>query len=125
MGGNTQKLDAVVEGKFPDDMDFASIFSKVISHKLSGGSNGELYLRRRMNFVGDVVQIQTPKFIDLEFATINTFYESSVLSTPANRILRPTNGSHWSAPDHVFDEATAVGMSVSKSDHDYKYRTEF
>ena len=28
-------------------------------------------------------------------------------------------------PYHVFSEATAVGMSAAKSDHEYKYKTEF
>ena len=31
--GNTQKLDAVVDRKFPDDLDSASIFIKLIGHK--------------------------------------------------------------------------------------------
>ena len=35
------------------------------------------------------------------------------------------NGSHWSAPYHVFGEATAAGKSVANSDHDYNYKTEF
>ena len=35
------------------------------------------------------------------------------------------DGSHWMIPDHVFGEATAVGMSAAKSDHDYRYKTGF
>ena len=38
----TQKLDATVDGKFTNDLDSASIFSKVIGNKLSEGSNGDL-----------------------------------------------------------------------------------
>ena len=34
LGRNTQKLDAVVVGNFPNDLDYASIFSKVIGYKL-------------------------------------------------------------------------------------------
>ena len=33
--------------------------------------------------------------------------------------------SHYRALDHVFGEATAVGMNAAKSDHDYKYKTKF
>ena len=62
--------------------------------------------------------------MDLGFSTINGLYESSGLSTPTARIRRPTDESHWSAPDDVFGEATAVGMSEEKSDHDYNYKTE-
>ena len=42
--GNTQKLDAVVDGNLPDDLDYASIFSNVIGQKLSNGSINDLYL---------------------------------------------------------------------------------
>ena len=86
LGGNTQKLDAVVDGKLPNYLYSASIFSKVIGHKLSDSSSGDLYLRCRMNLAGDVFQIQTPQFMDLGILTINNFYESSVLRTPATRI---------------------------------------
>ena len=42
LGGNTQNLDAVVDENFPNDLDSASIFSKVIGHKLSNGSSDDL-----------------------------------------------------------------------------------
>ena len=114
-------MDAVVNGKLPNGLDSASIFSKVVGHKLSDGSIDDLYLRYRMNFVGDVIQTQTPQFMDLGLSTINALDESSVLSTPATRIKMSTGGSHWSALDNVFGEETAVGMSEAKSDHEYNY----
>ena len=103
---NTRKMNAVIDGKLPNDLNSASIFSKVIGHKLSNGSSGDLYLHCRMNFADDPVQNQTPKFMDLGFLTINTFDERGDLSTIATRIQRPTDGSHWSASNHVFGEAT-------------------
>ena len=63
--------------------------------------------------------------MDLAFSTIKTLDESSCLSTPATRILRPTDGSHWIAPNHVFGEATEVGMSEAKSDYDFNYKLSF
>ena len=33
------------------------------------------------------------------------------------------DGAHWSAPDRVFGEATAVGVSEAKLDHEYNYKT--
>ena len=36
-----------------------------------------------------------------------------------------TGGFHWSDPDHVFGEASAVRMSVASSDQDYSYETYF
>ena len=78
-----------------------------------------------MNFAADFFQTQTSQFMDLGFSTINTLNKSIGLSTPATRIRRPTDGSHWSVPYHVFGEATTVGMSAAKSDHDYNYKIEF
>ena len=77
-----------------------------------------------MNFATNTIQTQTPQFTDMGFSTINALYESSGIITPATRIRRPTDGSHWSVPNHVFGEATAVGMSGAKSDNDYNYKTE-
>ena len=51
-----QKLDVIVDGNFPNDQDSASTFSKLIGHKLSNGSRGNLYTRCRMNFAADPVQ---------------------------------------------------------------------
>ena len=125
LGGNTQKLDAVVYEKFPNDLDSASIFRKVIGHKLSYGSSGDLYLRCRMNFANNPFQTQAPDFIDLGILTINKLNKIDVLGTPATSIQCPTDGSHLSAPDHVFGEATAEGMSAEKSYHNYNYKTDF
>ena len=40
-------------------------------------------------------------------------------------IRRPMNVSHGSMPDYFFGETTAVGVSETKSDYDYNYKTEF
>ena len=109
----------------PNDLDSASIFSKQICPKLSNGSSGDLYLRCRKNFATDTVQTQIQQVMDLGLSTINTLDDSSGFGNTATRIRRPTDGSHWIAPDHVFGEAIAVGMSEAKSDHDYNYKTEF
>ena len=82
-------------------------------------------MQSRMNFKDDPVQTQTPQLTNLGFSTINALDEKFSLSTPATIIRRPTDGSHWSAPDHVFGEATEVGTSAAKSDHDYNFKTEF
>ena len=63
--------------------------------------------------------------MDLGFSNINELDEISGLSTPATRIRSPTDVVHWSAPDHVFGEATAVGMSEANSDHEFNHKTEF
>ena len=63
--------------------------------------------------------------MNLDFSAINVLGESIALITPANRTQQPTYESHWGAPDHVFDEATVVQMTATKSDHEYNYKTEF
>ena len=109
LGGNIQKLD--------NDPDSASIFSKVIGNKIFNSSSDDLYLRCSMKFARDIIQTQAPQFMDLGLPAINTLYESGVLGTPTTKIQRPTDGSHWSAPDHVFGEATVAAMSAENSDH--------
>ena len=113
-------MDAAVDVKFPNDINLASVFSKVMGHKLSDGIRGDLYTRCRMNCVADTVQKQTPQFMFLGLSNINALYESSGLSNTSTRIRRPTDGAHWSAPDPVFGEATVVGIFEAKSDYDYK-----
>ena len=122
--GDTQKLDAVVDRKLPDDLDSASIFSKVVWHKLSNSSRYELYLRCRMKLAADVVQTQTPQLMDLGLPTIKILDERGVLGTPDTRIWRPTDGSCRSVPNNIFGQATAVEMSAAKSNHDYNYKTD-
>ena len=54
--GNAQKLDAIVDEKFPNDLYYVYIFSNLIGHKVSNGSSGDLFLCCRMNFADDVFQ---------------------------------------------------------------------
>ena len=123
--GRTKKLDTVVDGNFPDGLDYASIFIKVTDQKLSEGSRNDLYLCCRLNFAADIVQTQAPQGMDLGLLTMNKLNKNSLLGTPDTRIKRLTDGSYWSTSDYVFGEATAVGMSAAKSDHDYNYKTDF
>ena len=116
---NTQKLDAVVDINFPNNLNYVSIFNKLIGYKLSDGSSGDLYSFCRINFANDPVQNQAPHFKDMVLPAINIVNESGFLGTPDTSIRRPTDGSNWSVVDHVVGEATAVGMGAAKSDHGY------
>ena len=62
--------------------------------------------------------------MELGFSTINPSDEKRGLKPPATRIQRPTDGAHWSAPNHLFCEATVTGMSATKMDRNYNYKTE-
>ena len=63
--------------------------------------------------------------MDLVLLAVDTSDEFVILGTPATRIRSQTDGSHWSAPNHVFGEATAVGMSAASSYQDNSYKTDF
>ena len=123
--GNAQKWDTIIDKKLRNDRYYAPFFSKVIGHELYHGSSNDLYLRCRMNFLSNVVQTEALQLVDLGILAIKTSYELSVLNTPATRIRRLTDRYHWTAPDHVFDEAIAVGMSTGRSEQDYNYKTGF
>ena len=109
-------MDAVIDGKFPDDLYYNSIFSKVISEKLSDGSIQDLYTCCSFSLVSDPVQNQTPQFVDLGFSTINALYEVSGISTPDTIVQIPMDGAHWSVFNHIFGEDKAVGVSEVRSD---------
>ena len=78
-----------------------------------------------MNLTEDTVQTHTPQFVDLGLSTINALDEGSGISTPATRILSPTDGAHWGAPTNILVETTSIGVSKAKSDYDYNYKIYF
>ena len=86
LDSNTQKLDAVVDGKLPDDLDSASIFSKIIGQIISDGSRYDLYSRFRMKFTVNIFQTQAQHFMDLGLLAINKLNESVVFGTTATSI---------------------------------------
>ena len=63
--------------------------------------------------------------MDLGLSAVNTSDEFNTFGTPATIIRGVKGGTHWFAPDHVFCEATAVGMSATRSELDYSYKTGF
>ena len=69
-----------------------------------------------MNLETDPFQTQTPKFVDMGLSTINALHEGSGFSNPVTRIRISEDGSHWSTPNHIFGQATAVGVIEAKSD---------
>ena len=97
-----QKLDAVLDRKFPDNRDSMSISRNIINYKISDSSSCYLYTRCRMNLTADPVQPHTPAFVDLGIATIYALDEGSGISIPITIIRRPTDDAHCRAPNHIF-----------------------
>ena len=118
-------MDISVDIKLPDDWDSESIFRKVIVSELFHGSNSDIYLHFRIDYVSIVVQTEAPQFVDLGLLDVNTLDEFSILCNPTTRIIRSMDVFHMSALNHVFGEATMVGINVARSDHDYIYKTDF
>ena len=118
-------MDTAADRNFPYDQDSVSVFRKAIGHEFSDSFSNNLYSRYRMNFLSNVVQNEAPKFVYLGLPVVNTSTEFGILGTPATTIRRLKDGSYWSASDHVFGEATSVGMSATRSDQEYSYKTDF
>ena len=78
-----------------------------------------------MDFASKVVRTEAPHFVEFGLLAVNTSDEVDILGTPATRIRRQTDGSHWLAPYHLFGRAKAVGMSATRSEQDYSYRTDY
>ena len=78
-----------------------------------------------MDFTRNTVETEAPNFVGLGILAVNELDEFNTFCTPATIIRRPTDGPHWPAPDHVFGEATAIGMSAEKSEQKYSYKTDF
>ena len=119
-------MDTPVDRKLPNYRDSASIFSKVVFCKLSHSSSADLYWICWMDFASKAVQTKAPHFVELELPAVNTSDELGILSTPATRIRRQTDGSHWSAPDHVFWRISSSCNERNRvPEQDYSYKTGF
>ena len=75
--------------------------------------------------MSNAVGTEAPNFVDLGILVVNTSDEFNTFGAPAIRVRRLTDGTQWSAPDHVFGEATVFVMSGTRSELDYIYKTGF
>ena len=113
---NAQNFDSSVDGNLADDRDSTSLFRKVLDRELPESISAYIYLRFRMDFTSNSIRSEALNFVNLGLPVVNASYEFNTFGTPASRVRRPTYGPHWSAPDHIFEEATAVGMSRTRSE---------
>ena len=79
----------------------------------------------RAEFTSNAVVTKAPDFRHFGLLAVNASDELRSFSTPATRFGRTTDGLNWSAPGHVFGEATAVLMSRTRSEQDYSYKNDF
>ena len=123
--GDTQNFDASVDRMLSNYGDSKSIFSKVIGREMSHSSSANCYSRCWIYFASNAARTEVQSSVYLGILAVNTSVEVNILGTPDTRIRRPADVHHLSAPDHVFCEAIAVGMSSTRSNLDYSYKTDF
>ena len=121
---DSDKIDTSVDGKFTNNLVALPIFTDILSDEISNTSIRGLYARIGMHLSADPVNSVAPKFVYLGFSTVDVLDKGAGLWTPATRVGRPMDVAHWSAPDHIFGETTAVGDAVSTKS-DYNYKTDF
>ena len=107
--GGTQKLDTFVDRKLADYGYSTSIFRKVIGSELSHSSRADLYLRCGVYFASNAVRTKAPHLLDLGLPAVNASDEVNIFGAPDTRIIRPTDGFHWSAPDHFLEKIQRLG----------------
>ena len=61
----------------------------------------------------------------LGLLAVNASDELRSFGTPATRLGSLADVPNWSAPVHVFGSFTAVGMSGTRSEQNYSYKTDF
>ena len=102
-----------------------AIFRKLLGRELKYSLITEIYLHCQVEFTGNAVGTEAPDLVYLGIPDVNALDEFNASGNSATRVRRPTNGSHWSVPDHVFGEARAVVMSYTRSKQNYSYKTGF
>ena len=101
---NDQNVDASVDGNLVDDRDSTSIFRKLMGRELYNSLSADIYLHYRVEFTSNAIQTKAPDLVHFVLLAVNTLDESNAFGTPATKVRRPTDGSHWSAPGHVLEK---------------------
>ena len=122
---NDQIINTSINGNLTKNGYPTTNFSKVIGQELSHNSSTNIYLRCRGNLTRNSVGTESPDFMDLGILAVHASYELRLFGAPATIFGRPTDGLSWSAPSHVFGEATAVGVSGTRSEQNYSSKTDF
>ena len=105
---NPNKLDTSIGRQFTNNMVTPPIFTEILGDKPSDSSSQGLYTFCRMNLAEDPANILAPQFVDLSLSNINTLYKGASIRTPATRIWRPTDVSHGSALDYIFETLQSI-----------------
>ena len=73
----------------------------------------------------NAVRTEIPDFMNFRLLSINTTDELGSVFTPKTRIGRPTDVFNWVASVCVFGTITEIGMSGTRSEQNYSYKTDW
>ena len=99
----SNKLDTSIDGQLPNNLVAPPIFTEALYTKPSESSSQDLYMHCRMNLAADTFNITEPQLVELELSTVDALDKGASIRNPATRIGRPPYATHWSAPDHIFE----------------------
>ena len=122
---NTQIFDTSINENLDENGDSTPIFNKVIGRELSHNSSSDIYLRYRAEFTSNAVGTEAPEFVYLGIPDVNASDKFSSFGKPNTKVGRPTDGSNWYVLGNVFGEVTAFGVSGTRSEQNYSYKTDF
>ena len=105
-------MDAAVDGNFTNNTVAPTIFTEVLSEKISKSSIQDLYVRVGMHLATYTVNTGTPQLADHGFYTVNVLNKGAGIWISATRVRRSMDVAHCSVLDHSVGESTAVGDSV-------------
>ena len=77
-----------------------------------------------MDLASNTIQNEAPSFVDLGLSAVNASDEFITFGDPATRVRNLMDIPHWSAPGHGFGKSTAFGMSSTRSELGYTYKTD-
>ena len=78
-----------------------------------------------MDFASNVVGTEAPNLEDFGLPSVNALEEVNIFSNPANRIIRAYVRNPLVYSESCSGKATVVGMSATRSELDYSYKTDF
>ena len=77
-----------------------------------------------MDLASNTIQNEAPSFVDLGLSAVNAWDEFITFGDPATRVINLMNIPHWYPQDHGFGKSTAFGMSGTRSELGYTYKTD-
>ena len=122
---NTKPLDDSINWFPAKHKDPTPNWSKIIRRKLFTNKSSDVYSHSQMNFVIDTVFSKNPNNMNFRLSPVNTTDKLGSVIIPTNRVKMPKNGSNWLHPGHDIEEAAADGVSETRANNHYNFKSDF